>query len=284
MPEMTSALVKLRNGVDMPRLGLGTHKAQGTDVINAVRWAVESGYKHIDTATIYKNEGDIAVALKDGFASDQIFITTKISPYEQGYEKAMAAAADSLDRLQVDHVDCMLVHWPGVARAKLDAAKNKEGRKGTWRALEDLHAAGKCRAIGVSNYTATHLADMKEYCNILPMVNQIEMHPFLPQTTLRHTCAEMGIQVVAYSPLGTGELLLNPVVQQIAKETGRESSQVLLRWALQHDVSVIPKSITRDRIHSNAALHDFCLSAEHMERLDALECDHHFCWDSQGIA
>ncbi|KAK3253532.1 hypothetical protein CYMTET_37217 [Cymbomonas tetramitiformis] len=281
---MTSTLVKLRNGVDMPRLGLGTHKAQGTDVINAVRWALESGYKHIDTATIYKNEGDIAAALGDEVARDQIFITTKISPYEQGYDKAMAAAAESLDRLQVDHVDCMLVHWPGVARTKLDAAKNKEGRKGTWHALEDLHAAGKCRAIGVSNYTAAHLEDMKEYCNILPMVNQVEMHPFLPQTTLRRTCAEMGVQVVAYSPLGTGELLSNPVVQQIAKDTGRESSQVLLRWALQHDVSVIPKSVNRDRIHSNAALHDFCLSAEHMGMLDALECDHHFCWDSQSIA
>eukprot|EP01111_Echinosteliopsis_oligospora_P013819 TRINITY_DN5053_c0_g1_i1.p1 TRINITY_DN5053_c0_g1~~TRINITY_DN5053_c0_g1_i1.p1 ORF type:complete len:259 (+),score=47.80 TRINITY_DN5053_c0_g1_i1:84-860(+) len=253
---ITSTVI-LNNGVKMPIFGLGTFQSRSSDVINAVKYALTEGYIHIDTAEVYRNEKQIGATLKElGITRDKIFITSKLAPASHGYEGALRACHQSLSDLQVDYIDLYLVHWPGQAGKKRHSPVHKEIRKQTWKALEELYASGKCKAIGVSNYTLDHLTQMAEYWKVKPAVNQVECHPRLTQLPLRKWCKDHSIVFEAYSSLGVGKLLKEPQVVAIAERHGRTTAQVLLRWGLQHELVVIPKSVKAERISENAKIFD----------------------------
>ncbi|KAJ7513876.1 hypothetical protein O6H91_23G017900 [Diphasiastrum complanatum] len=274
----------LHNSVVIPRLGLGTFRSRGEQAKSSVLWALQSHYCLIDTASIYKNEAEIGQALRDsGLERDKVFITSKISPFEHGYDSALLAVGKILERLDCGYLDLCLIHWPGAAKLDVKSEENAVRRTETWQALEDMYKQGKCRAIGVSNYTKHHLEGLLSACTIRPMVNQVELHPYLPQTLLRKYCTENNIVVQAYSPLGCGNLLSDPLVSALAARYNRTPAQILLRWGIQHDVVVLPKSVRKDRIQQNAEIFYFLLSKDDMECLDGLDRNHHFCWSSEEI-
>ncbi|GAQ80986.1 Aldo/keto reductase family protein [Klebsormidium nitens] len=278
--------VTLNTGFEMPVLGLGTYKAKGVDVRNAVKWAIEAGYRHIDTASIYRNEEDIAEAIRDSrVARESLFITSKVSPYQQGYEKARKALQESLTRLGTDYLDLYLVHWPGASSVPVTSERNVHLRHETWRAMEEAFREGRCRSIGVSNFLRTHLEELLSASSVVPAVNQIEVHPYLTQEGLREFCASKGIRVEAYSPLGCGELLSDATVVRLAHKFGRTPAQVLLRWGLQTNLIVIPKSVTKERIEENARVFDFDfeLEGEDVASLLALNKNERFCWSPEGV-
>mgnify|MGYP003408002798 CR=1 FL=1 len=254
-------MVVLQNGVEMPKFGLGVWQVEdGAPVIHSVKSAIKAGYKAIDTAKIYNNEIGVGVAIKEsGIAREDLFVTTKVWNSDQGYESTLQAYEDSLERLGLDYVDLYLVHWPV-------AGKYKE----TWKALEHLYKQGKVRAIGVCNFHIHHLEDLLEDAEIVPMVNQIELHPLLSQVEIREYCAAKNIQVTAWSPLGRGRLLDNPDLAVIAKKYNKSVAQVILRWDIQNDVIVIPRSTKEERIIENATIFDFELSTEDMAFIDSL--------------
>lgn len=258
--------VTLQNGVKMPQLGLGVWKAQdGEEVERAVEAAIQTGYRSIDTAAIYKNEDGVGRALaRCGVPREELFITTKVWNSDQGYESTLAAFDESMRKLGLDYLDLYLIHWPV-------AGKYKE----TWKALETLHRDGKVRAIGVSNFQVHHLQDLLADSEITPMVNQVEFHPLLTQTELRTYCREHKIQLEAWSPLMQGNLD-HPVLTELAAAYGKSPAQIILRWDLQHGVVTIPKSVTPSRIAENADVFDFELKAEDMAKLDALNENRRF--------
>jgi diketogulonate reductase-like aldo/keto reductase len=259
---VTTSIVRLNNGIDMPRVGLGVYQApRGEETRGAVREALRIGYRHIDTARIYGNEKDVGVAVREsGVARNEIFVTTKLWNDDQGYDSALRAFDASLGRLDLEYVDLYLLHWP-VPRKRLDS----------WRALEKLLADGRVRAIGISNFMVHHIDELLAHAKVVPAVNQIELSPFLQQRDVRARCAEKGIVVEAYSPLTRGIRLGHPAVVRVAQRVKRSPAQVLLRWSLQHDLVVLPKSTRAPRIAENAALFDFELGADGMRELDALE-------------
>ncbi|WIA12687.1 hypothetical protein OEZ85_006328 [Tetradesmus obliquus] len=272
--------------MDLPLIGLGTFKARGESVKLAVRTALQQGIRHIDTASIYKNEEDIAAALKEqGVSRQDVFITSKVSPYEQGTGQATRACQQILQRLQTDYVDLMLVHWPGVARTDAASPHNAEMRWQTWQVLEQLQQQGKARAIGVSNYSASHLQELLTGAAVKPAVNQFELHPRRQEVALRQACAAAGVAVVAYASLGCGDLLQQPVVRQVAARTGKTEAQVLLRWALQQGCAVIPKSVHPQYIqqYSPQQLLSWQLADADVAALNALEDGHKYCWDASNI-
>ncbi|GED01868.1 aldo/keto reductase [Bacillus atrophaeus] len=256
--------VKLHNGVEMPRFGLGVFKVEnGSEATESVKAAIKNGYRSIDTAAIYKNEEGVGAGIKEsGVARDELFITSKVWNEDQGYETTLAAFEKSLERLELDYLDLYLIHWPG-----------KDKYKDTWRALEKLYKDGKVRAIGVSNFQVHHLEELLKDAEIKPMVNQVEFHPCLTQVELREYCKKQGIQVEAWSPLMQGQLLDNEVLKQIAEKHNKSVAQVILRWDLQQDVITIPKSIKEHRIIENADIFDFVLSQEDIEKINALNKD-----------
>lgn len=251
----------LNNGVKMPWFGLGVYKTKdGEEVEQSVRWAVEAGYRSIDTAAFYENEQGVGQAIKTcGVARDELFITTKVWNDRQGYDSTLAAFEESRKKLDLDYVDLYLVHWP-ISGKYLD----------TWRALEKLHQDGYIRSIGVSNFQVHHLQDVMNHSDIVPAVNQVEYHPCLAQLELRQFCKENAIQLEAWSPLMQGKLLEHPVLKQIGEKYGKSTAQVILRWDLQNEVITIPKSVHKERIISNGQLFDFALSDEDMRQIDAL--------------
>jgi diketogulonate reductase-like aldo/keto reductase len=255
--------VTLNNGVTMPRLGLGTWQGRpedGPHVEAAVRTALSLGYRSIDTAAGYANEQGVGRAVRDsGIPRDQIFVTSKIANHDQRSRDPRRAFDASLKALGLDYIDLYLVHWPV-----------KDRYKETWRALEQAYAEKRVRAIGVSNFQIHHLEDLLTDAEIVPAVNQFELHPRLAQHPLRAFCARHGIQVEAWSPLMLGRLLDDPVVTGIARLHGRTPAQVILRWDLQHGLATIPKSADPKRIAENASLFDFELRPEDMEKLDGL--------------
>ncbi|WP_027409994.1 aldo/keto reductase [Anoxybacteroides tepidamans] len=255
------ACTTLSNGVTMPWLGLGVYKVQnGEEVINAVRTALEIGYRHIDTAAFYENEEGVGQAVREsGIPREQLFITTKVWNSDQGYETTLKAFETSLKKLGLEYVDLYLVHWP---------VKGKY--KETYKALEKIYKDGRARAIGVSNFHIHHLEDLLAECEIKPMVNQVEYHPRLTQKELHAFCKQHGIQLEAWSPLMRGALLEEPTLIDIGRKYGKTPAQVILRWDLQNEVVTIPKSITPERIKENADIFDFELTAEEMERIDSL--------------
>jgi diketogulonate reductase-like aldo/keto reductase len=270
MKSVTTEKVALRSGDALPVVGLGVWKAgSGEETRGAVRSALRHGYRHVDTARIYGNEADVGAAIAaSGIPRQEIFVTTKLWNADQGYDSALKALDASLKRLGLDYVDLYLIHWPVDGK-----------RKDSWRALERQRADGKARAIGVSNYLVPHLQELEGYAKELPSVDQIEIHPELQQRETRAYCAARGIVVEAYSPLGSGALLSHPVVNEVAKAIGKSAAQVLLRWGLQHDLVVLPKSVRDARIAENAALFDFTLDAAAMARLDGLEAGRATGWD-----
>ncbi|MDF2671150.1 MAG: aldo/keto reductase family protein [Paenibacillus sp.] len=256
------AVTELSNGVLMPRLGLGVWKVtEEEQLIQAVHAAIEAGYRSIDTATIYGNEAAVGEAIRtSGINRDELFITTKVWNSDQGYESTLAAFEASLDKLGVESLDLYLIHWP---------VKGKY--KDTWRALEKLYADGRVRAIGVSNFHEHHLVDLLKDATVVPMVNQVELHPRLSQVSLRKFCRDNGIQIEAWSPLMQGGELLNlPLLQEIGASHGKTAAQSVLRWQIQHGIVTIPKSVTPSRIQENAQLFDFELTSAEMEAIDAL--------------
>ncbi|MED4589565.1 aldo/keto reductase [Priestia flexa] len=256
---------KLANGVEMPWFGLGVFKVEdGQQVIDSVKWAINAGYKSIDTAKIYENEEGVGQAIKEaGVTREDLFITTKVWNADQGYESTLEAFETSLNKLGLDYLDLYLIHWP------------VEGKyKDTWRALEKLYKDGKVKAIGVSNFQIHHLEDLMKDAEIKPMVNQVELHPLLTQVELRDFCKKNDIQIEAWSPLAQGELLDNAVLKEIADKHGKSTAQVILRWDLQSEIVTIPKSIKEHRIVENASIFDFELSQEDMAKINELNKNH----------
>ena len=261
-PVNLASTVALANGVQIPWLGLGVFKSPpGKETEQAVRWALEVGYRHIDTAAFYQNEADVGRALKDsGVPRETVFITTKVWNTDQGYDQALKAFDHSRKQLGVDVVDLYLVHWP-------IKGKYKE----TWKALEALLARGAVRAIGVSNFLVHHLEDLAASAEVAPAVNQVEFHPFLMQRELLDFEARAGIRHEAWSPLTRGRKLDHPVIAGIAGKHGRTGAQVMLRWDLQLGVVTIPKSVHRERILENSKVFDFALDNDEMSRISALD-------------
>ena len=254
--------VTLSNGEIIPQVGLGVLKAQnGLEVENAVITALENGYRLIDTAAAYRNEDGVGRAIKrSGVPRKDIFLTTKVWNSDQGYEETLAAFERSLQLLQTDYVDLYLVHWPV-------AGKYKE----TWRALEKLYKEGKAKAVGVSNFQIHHLQDLMATAEIKPMVNQVEMHPYLQQKELQEFSKLHHIQLQAWRPIMMGEVNHLPAIRSIAEKLGKSPVQVTLRWLVQKEVIVIPKSVKPNRIKDNIDIFDFELSPGDMAVIGALD-------------
>jgi len=252
--------VKLDDGNAIPWLGLGVWQASPRETYAAVRKAIEIGYHHIDTAMIYGNEADVGRAVREsGVPREQLFVTTKLWNSDHGYEQAKRALDTSLKTLGLDYVDLYLIHWP------------EQKRLASWRALIDARASGKCRSIGVSNFTVAHLDELAKKSDVVPAVNQVEMHPFLFQRDLVARCERAKIRVEAYSPLTRGRRLDHPTIAAVAKKLGRTPAQILIRWGIQHGFVVLPKSVHEARIRENANVFDFEIPADEMTRLDALD-------------
>lgn len=256
----------LNNGVKMPWLGLGVFQVDdGEEVINSVRWALEAGYRSIDTAAGYQNEKGVGTAIKQsGIPREEIFVTTKLANKDQGYESTLRAFEDSLSKLDMDYIDLYLIHWPG-----------KDKYKDTWRAFEKLHKDGRIRAIGVSNFNIHHLESLKQDSDIIPAVNQVEFHPHLYQEELLQYCKKEGIQLEAWTPIMKGNLDL-PELKQLAEKHGKTPAQIVLRWDLQHEIVTIPKSVRQERILENCNIFDFTLSDEDMQLINSLNKNSRF--------
>ena len=252
----------LNNGVEMPWFGFGVFKVQdGDEVEHAVRIALQTGYRSIDTASLYNNERGVGKAIQEsGVPREDIFLTTKVWNDDMRANRTQAAFAESLERLGTDYVDLYLVHWPV-------AGFYKE----TWKAMEEIYKSGRAKAIGVSNFTIHHLEDLLSGCEIVPAVNQIEFHPLLLQADLLAYCESQNILVEAWSPLMRGKILHEKTILEIAEKYGKTAAQIILRWDLQHGVITIPKSVHAHRIEENADIFDFTLSEADMKSLDALD-------------
>jgi diketogulonate reductase-like aldo/keto reductase len=248
----------LADGNEIPLLGLGVWQVDdGRACEDAVRWALELGYRHIDTAQAYRNERSVGKALRDsGVARDEVFITTKFYP---GKADAEAEAQRSLERLGVDYVDLYIIHWP------------QGGPTWAWEGMQRAQAAGYARSIGVSNFSARELDELLAISDVDPVVNQVQFSPFEFRRALWEAAEERQIALEAYSPLGTGRHLGDPRVGAIAERHGRTPAQVLIRWALERNLIVLPKSTHRERIEANAQVFDFSLSEEDVAALDALD-------------
>ena len=254
--------VTLHNQVEMPYFGLGVFQSEeGEEVMNAVKWAIEAGYRHVDTAALYRNEKGVGQAIREsGIDRKDIFVTSKVWNSDQGYDQTLKAFDTSLNKLGFDYLDLYLVHWPVSGKYK-----------DTWRALEKLYKDGKVRAIGVSNFMQHHLEDLMQDAEIMPMVNQVEFHPRLVQQELVDFCLKNNIRHEAWSPLMQGKVLDLPQIKAIAEKYGKSTAQVILRWDLQKGVITIPKSVHKERIISNADIFDFSLTDEEIKTLDTLD-------------
>ena len=261
---MTSqTYLELNDGRRIPQVGLGVFKADDDAAATAVRTAIETGYRHVDTAAIYGNEAGVGKGVRDsGIAREDIFITTKVWNDAQGFEATLKAAEESLSRLKLDYVDLYLIHWP---------APSRDLYVDTWRALIRLREEGKVKSIGVSNFTAEHLDRIIAETGIAPVLNQIELHPRFQQTALARADAERGVLTESWSPLGRGAMLDDATIGEIASRLGRTPAQVILRWHVQNGFVVIPKSVTASRIAENFDLFSFELTQEDMARIAGLD-------------
>jgi 2,5-diketo-D-gluconate reductase A len=248
----------LADGNEIPLLGLGVWQVpNGPETENAVRWALELGYRHVDTAQAYGNEESVGRALRDsGVPREEVFLTTKFYP---GHKDAESEAQRSLERLGVEQVDLYIIHWP------------QGGPTWAWPGMERAHQRGYARSIGVSNFSLGELDELLSIAETRPVVNQVQFSPFEYRRRLLEACEERDVALEAYSPLGTGRHLSDARVQQIAERVGRTPAQVLLRWCVQRELIAIPKSTHRERIEENAQIFDFSLSDEDMAALDALD-------------
>ncbi|KSZ57005.1 oxidoreductase [Rhodococcus pyridinivorans KG-16] len=265
MTSSTIPTVTLNNGVEIPQLGFGVFQIPEDETTAAVSSALETGYRHIDTAAAYGNEAGVGRALADsGLSRDELFITTKVWNSDQGYEATLRAFDTSLAALGLDRLDLYLIHWPTPAR---------DLYVDTWRALERLVEEGRLRAAGVSNFQPAHLQRLLDGSSLVPTINQIELHPGLQQSELRAFHAEHGIATEAWSPLAQGAVLDDEAITSIAGRTGKSPAQVVLRWHLQLGNVVIPKSVTPSRIRENFEVFDFELTDEDMSTIAGADRD-----------
>lgn len=253
---------KLNNGVEMPWLGLGVFRSEeGIEVENAVKVALQNGYRSIDTAAIYQNEKGVGKAIIESEVKrEDIFLTSKVWNSEQGYQTTIAAFEESLEKLQTSYLDLYLIHWP-------------KGRKSveTWKALEELYKKGRIKAVGISNFLVHHLENFLPECKIIPAINQVEFHPELIQPDLLKYCQLKGIQLEAWAPIMKGRVNNIPVMQELAEKYEKTPVQIVLRWDIQKGVVTIPKSVKSERIISNANIFDFEISPEDMAKIDRLD-------------
>eukprot|EP01132_Coremiostelium_polycephalum_P005077 gene5077-6319_t len=279
--------IKLKNDVAMPLFGFGTYQVKSEEMSNVLSQVIKNGYIHIDTAAAYRNEEAIGRELESMFSKgiikrEDLFITSKASTQEHGYDNAIEACHNSLKRLKLDYLDLYLIHWPGCAGLKPQDPKNSEIRKETWRGFEQLYKDKKCRSIGVSNYNISHLRELMKHASIVPHVNQVEFHPFLNQKELHQFCIDNGIVLEAYSSLARASFMDNPVIEEVSKELNKTKSQILLRWAIQKNIPVIPKSVNSERIKENCEIFDFVIPNHLMSKLDSLE-EKRICWDPTTV-
>lgn len=258
--------VLLNNGIEIPQLGYGVYKIPPAETKATVLTALDLGYRHVDTATLYRNEAEVGEAVREsGLLRDEVFVTTKLWNDDHGYDEAMRAFDASMGRLGLEVLDLYLIHWPMPAQDRYVE---------TWRALERLYLDGRVRAVGVSNFKSHHLRRLVDETEIVPVLNQVELHPYLQQADLRRTHAELGVVTEAWAPLARGgALLADPVVGKVADKHGRTPAQVVLRWHVERGHVVIPKSVTPARIEENAALFDFALEEEDLVVIDGLDRD-----------
>lgn len=258
---------KLANGVEMPYFGLGVYKmTDPQETVEAIIKALQVGYRAIDTAALYYNEEQVGEAIRhSGVPREEIFVTTKVWNSDQGYDNTLRAFEVSLKKLDMEYIDLYLTHWP------------VEGKyTETYRAIERLYEEKLIRVPGVSNHHEQHLAEVLKVAQTPPMVNQVEAHPYLSQEPLRLFCKEHGIAVTAWSPLGRGGVLHDEAIVQVGQKHGKSPAQVVLRWHIQNDMLVIPKSVTPSRIEENADIFDFELTPEDMKVLHALNRNKRF--------
>lgn len=256
--------ITLNNGVKMPQVGYGVWQIPDAEVTEAVKHALDAGYLAIDTAKVYKNEKGVGRALAESdIAREDLFITTKVWNADHGYEEALAAYERSLDELGLDYVDLYLIHWPTPMYDKYIE---------TYKALETLYKNGRVKAIGVSNFNIEHLERVLAECEIVPAVNQVECHPYFQQAELKAFCKKHDIHLTAYSPLQHGgELLTDSTLNIIAKNHHKTAAQVALRWHIQNDTIIIPKSVTPKRMAENLDIFDFELSDDEMEQINRID-------------
>ncbi|UNB97750.1 aldo/keto reductase [Mycolicibacterium boenickei] len=260
-----SPRVTLNDGNSIPQVGLGVWQTPAEETVRAVSAALQAGYRHIDTAAAYQNETETGRGLvESGVPREDVFLVTKLWNSDQGYDSTLAAFDASLNRLGVDYLDLYLIHWPVPANnAYVD----------TFKAFAHLHDQGRVRSIGVSNFAPEHLNVLIDSTGIVPAVNQVELHPLLPQRELREVHARLGIATEAWSPLGQGSLLSDPVITGIAERHGKTPAQVLIRWHIHLGNIVIPKSVNPARIVSNFDVFDFDLDESDMSAIATLETD-----------
>ncbi|WP_282160128.1 aldo/keto reductase [Ulvibacterium marinum] len=253
---------ELHNGVHMPYFGLGTYQSDNDqEAVDAVRWALDAGYRHVDTAAVYKNEEGVGQGIRESsVAREEVFVVSKVWNSDQGYESTLRAFEDSLKRLKLEYLDLYLVHWPVVG-----------SYKDTWRAMEKLYAEGRIKAIGVSNFLQHHLEDLLPTAEVVPMVNQMEFHPYLVQQGLVDFCTSKGIQYEAWSPFMQGKLFRLDICKELEQKYNKSAAQIILRWDLQKGVVTIPKSAKKERILANAAIFDFELTADEIAYLDSFD-------------
>lgn len=256
-------LVQMNDGRSIPVIGFGVWQVPDDVVVDATLKALEVGYRHIDTAYLYLNERGVGEALRrSGLDRDDIFVTTKVWNTDHGYDETLRAFDKSTGLLGIDEVDLYLIHWPTPARdIYLDS----------WRALIRLREEGRARSIGVSNFHEAHLRKIIDETGVTPAINQIELHPWLPQTQMRDVDARLGIKTEAWSPLGSGRLIDDPVINGIAAKYGKSSAQVMVRWSMQLGNIVLPKSVTPERIEQNIDVFDFELDDADMAAIAGLE-------------
>ncbi|MFA7745583.1 aldo/keto reductase [Salinicoccus roseus] len=268
MEQLTSTF-KLSNGVEIPWVGFGTWQTpDGDTAVNAVKQALVSGYRHIDTAAAYKNEGSVGQAIKEsGVAREDIFITSKLWNEDRGYENTKKAFESTLKELGTDYLDLYLIHWPANEK-QFD--NWEEINLDTWKAMTELYKEGKIKAIGVSNFMTNHLEVLLD-TEVKPMVNQIEYHPGYTQDAVVDLCRKHDILVEAWSPIGSGRLLENEELTKIADKYEKSVAQLCIRYVLQKDVLPLPKSVTPSRIEENTDIFDFEIMDEDMKTIDAME-------------
>lgn len=259
----------IANGVKIPCVGFGTWKTPNGDAaVSSVKAALECGYRHIDTAAGYDNEAGVGAGIREsGIPREEIFVTSKVKNSERGYKTTLAAFDKTMSDLGLDYLDLYLIHWP----ASFSRFDNWEQiNSDTWRAMTELYKAGKIRAIGVSNFMPHHLKALME-TEVAPMVNQIEFHPGQMQTETVEFCRKNNIVVEAWSPLGSGRMLSNPTLSEIAAKYKKSVAQICIRWCLQNNTLPLPKSVTPSRIKENLNIFDFALDSEDVEKINSME-------------